>query len=123
MAASDGLEEKLNALFSSPESMAQIKKLAEGLSGRQPSGENAGAEGAGAESGDGFFPGVDPALTKLLTAAMREYGTPSDAARIIAALRPYLSSERAARLDKAMNIARMARTAKKLLPELGGGHV
>lgn len=118
MAASDGLEDKLNALFSSPESMAQIKKLAEGLSGRQPSEDTGGAE-----NGDGLFSGFDPALTKLLMAAMREYGTPSDAARIIAALRPYLSSERASRLDKAMNIARMARTAKKLLPELGGGHV
>ncbi len=118
MAASDGLEDKLNALFSSPESMAQIKKLAEGLSGSRPD-----ADGEGAGDGGGLFPGADPALTRLLTAAMSEYGSTSDAARIIAALRPYLSSERAARLDKAMNVARMARTAKKLLPELGGGRV
>ncbi|MBO4330951.1 MAG: hypothetical protein J5827_02630, partial [Oscillospiraceae bacterium] len=63
--------------------MAQIKKLAEGLSGRQPpeDGVSAGDDG-------GLFSGVDPALTGLLASAMSEYGAPSDAARIIAALRP-----------------------------------
>lgn len=113
----DGLEEKLNALFSSPDSMAQIKKLAEGLSGKQL--PDAAAPSAAA--GDEPSPGMDPRLMRLMMSALREYSAPSDASRIISALRPYLKSERAARLDKAMNIARIAKTAKNLLPELGGG--
>ena len=109
----DGLEEKLNALFSSPESMAQLKQLADSL---------AGTLGGGEERGDTAGPipeGLDPRLMQLFTSVLREYQAPSRTGNLVEALRPWLEAERAERLGKALRIARLARAAKAVLPEMG----
>ena len=107
----DGLEEKLNALFSSPESMAQLKQLADSL---------AGTFGGGEGETPGPLPeGLDPRLMEMLTAVLREYQAPSRTGNLVAALRPWLEAERAERLGKALRIARLTRAARTVLPELG----
>lgn len=118
----DGIEDKINALFSSPESMMQIKKLAESLSGAASDTES--GSDTGNKSGEVNIPllsGLDPKLMKLAMNAMKEYNCPSEVSKLISALRPYLRGDRAERLEKAMNIARVARAAKNILPEIGGG--
>ena len=110
----DGLEEKLNALFSSPESMAQLKQLADSLAGTLGSG------GEDRENGAGPLPeGLDPRLMQMITTVLREYQAPSRTGNLVAALRPWLEAERAERLGKALRIARLARAAKVVLPEMG----
>ncbi len=119
----DNLEEKINSLFSSPESLAQIKKLAEALSGTSPA-EAAGTPSESSQTSEtpfsGKAPAFDPKLMQLFASVMREYSAPSEAAGLINALRPYLKADRLARVDKAMSIAKLAKAAKVILPELGG---
>ncbi len=117
----DNLEEKINSLFSSPESLAQIKRLAEALSG-------GGAGAAAGESvpepgrrpGTESNPALDPKLMQVFASVMKEYSAPSEAASLINALKPYLKAEKTAKIDKAIAIARLARAAKAVLPEIGG---
>ena len=114
----DGLEEKLSALFSSPESMAQLKQLADTLAGTLGSGASErGQEDAG--QGPALPNGLDPRLMQLITAVLREYQAPSRTGDLVAALRPWLEEERAERLGKALRIARLTRAARTVLPELG----
>ncbi len=128
----DNLEDKINSLFSSPESLAQIKKLAEALSGSGLGSSSSPAEAAGipsepfkapetpASASSGKAPAFDPKLMQLFASVMREYSAPSEASGLINALRPYLKADRLARVDKAMSIAKLAKAAKAILPELGG---
>lgn len=113
----DGLEEKLGALFSSPESMAQLRQLADTLAGTLGSPDR----GEGKEPGPVTPEGPDPRLMRLITGVLREYQAPSRTGNLVAALRPWLDAERAARLDKALRIAQLTRAARTVLPELGGG--
>lgn len=122
----DGIEEKLNALFSSPDSLAQIKKLAETLSGSGalPPSPGAGeqAEAAPRQSGP-QHPALqlpDARLLQTISRVMQEYSAPSETAALVSALRPWLCRERAERLDKALRIAKLAKAARAVLPELGG---
>lgn len=125
----DGIEEKLSALFSSPDSLEQIRKLAESLSGSAgaPGGSASGGKAEAArrqqgERGEGLqLP--DARLLQTLSRIMQEYSAPSEAAGLAEALRPWLCRERAERLEKAVRIARLAKAARAVLPELGGLHL
>lgn len=104
----DELEGKLNALFSSPESMDRIMQLAKSLSGSSEASHTA-------------EPSVpDARLMGILTSAMSEFSSGGDTERLAAALKPFLSPERAERLDRAVGVARIARVARRVIPELGG---
>ena len=117
----DGLEEKLGALFSSPESMAQLKQLADTLAENLGGGDG-GSGGSGSGGGSSPLPdGLDPRLMQILSSVLREYKAPSRTGDLVTALRPWLDAERAERLGKALRIARLVRAAKTVLPELSPG--
>lgn len=105
----DGLEDKLSALLGDAGAMAQIRRLAESLSGAAPPTDGVSAAAP---------PAPDGRASELLGAVMRAYAAPSEAARLVAALKPCLQPERAARLEKALRVARLAQAAKTALPEL-----
>ena len=113
----DGWEEKLGALFSSPESMAQLKQMADTLAGTL--GGGGGDRGSGTERGPEMPEGMDPRLMQLITGALRELQAPSRTGELVAALRPWLDEERSRRLEKALRIARLTRAARAAIPELG----
>lgn len=113
----DGLEEKLGALFSSPESMAQLKQLADTLAGTLGSG--GGDRTNGPDKGSDMPDGQDPRLMQLIAGVLREFQAPSRTGELVAALRPWLDEERGKRLEKALRIARLTRAARTALPELG----
>ncbi len=113
----DGLEEKLGALFSSPESMAQLKQLADTLAGTLGSG--GGDRTNGPDRGSDMPDGPDPRLMQLIAGVLREFQAPSLTGELVAALRPWLDEERGKRLEKALRIARLTRAARTALPELG----
>jgi hypothetical protein len=134
-------DEKLNALLSDPDSMAQILQLAQSLSGKsagevpppappQPA-RNAGAPPPPKDAGDKAPPlssllgGLDPGLAVRLLPALRELSGPqdSDAVRLLGALRPYLRPERQSKVEQAIHLARLIRVGKKLFAAWGTEHV
>ena len=111
----DGLEEKLGAFLSDPAAMERLRQLAGALAGGMP--DPGGPSGPGPED-PGPFAAPEGRLAELLGKVMGSYGAPSEAARLVAALRPFLQPERAERLEKALRVARFVRAARSVLPEL-----
>ena len=111
----DGLEEKLGSLLSDPTAMEKLRQLAGALSGSMP---DLGSAPPGQESPGGPFGAPEGRLTELLGKVMGVYGAPSEAAKLVAALGPRLQPERRARLEKALQVARLVRAARSVLPEL-----
>ena len=126
------LDEKLNALLSNPESMAQIMQLAQSLSGKSPEPASTpvpppappppSAHTAPLSS----LPGsLDPKLLARMLPIIQELGQePNQQARqLLYALRPYLKSERQERVERALQLARLIHVGKKFLSGWGDFHV
>ena len=118
----DDLEGKISALFSSPESMERIMQLARTISGNDKSGESQASKDDSPDAGgrSDNLGGFDPKLMQVVAGAMKEFSQPSEAALLISAIKPYLSEDRVEKVEKALSIARLAKVAKKVLPELSG---
>lgn len=131
-------EEKLNAILGNQEAMGQIMALARSLSGGQEaasSGAQAGNAQAGSArepEGEGAAPPqapdlsallgeADPAMLQMGMRVVRELQGDDDRnAALLRALRPFLREERRARLDRALQIARMTRLIRAALGAVGG---
>ncbi len=114
----DGLEEKLGSLLSDPTAMEKLRQLAGALSGGMPDLGPGFGSGPEPEGPGGLFGGGEGKLTELLGKVMGAYGAPSEAAKLVAALGPWLQPERRERLEKALRVARFVRAARSMLPEL-----
>ena len=106
-------ENKMNDLLKSPESMEQIMKLARSLSGNNSSERKSefeqGEQGNPQQNPEApDFGSIDPRLMGLFGATL------------ISALKPYLKSDRREKIDKALQIAKLAKVAKTVIPEFGG---
>ena len=130
-------DEKLNALLSNPDSMAQIMQLAQSLSGgsgpaspppppqpdppRQtpppPDPPRQPPPPAGGDPLSGLLGGVDPKLLVRLLPLLQELGRDSDsnARQLLTALRPYLRPERQERVERALQLARLIHLGKQFL--------
>ena len=127
-----GLEEKLNAILGNQEAMGQIMALAQSL-GRQEEQEAHEQQ----EPGDGWEPvetweeppkpetqlpdlssmlgNVDPKMMQLGMRLLQEYNRADDRnAALLAALRPFVKAERFAKVDRAIQIARLSRIIRVL---------
>ena len=134
-------DEKLNALLSDPNSMAQIMQLAQSLSGgsgpasppppqpdppRQtpppPDPPRQPPPPAGGDPLSGLLGGVDPKLLVRLLPVLRELGRDSDsnARQLLTALRPYLRPERQERVERALQLARLIHLGKQFLSGWAG---
>ena len=140
-------EDKLNSILGNQAAMNQIMALARSLSGgtaapetpaqpaqeeTQKSGED--PEGTGGEgtcvpavAGQPFpdlsalLGEVDPRMLQVAMKVLREVQSTEDrSTALLAALRPFLREERRARLDRAIQIARMSRMIRAALGALGG---
>ena len=117
------LEEKLNALLSDPNSMAQVMQMAQQLSGAM--GEQKAAAppppvpsvpDLGAALG-----GLDPKLLGKLLPLAGELGTENSAAmQLLNALRPFLKEEKQGKIKRAARLARLIHVGKKLLADWEG---
>ena len=135
-------EEKLNAILSNPDAMAQVASLAQSLGGgaAQPDPADSGKEqaghpparddpGAGRPEMQGDLASllgqIDPGMIRRLLPLVREWNGPQDAQRrqFLYALRPYLRESRRDKVDRALQIARMLHLGKQFLGTLGDGHV
>ena len=102
------LEDRLNSILSDPGQMEKIAGLARSLMG----GESA----APAQSAP------ELSMLKKLGGLMNaNTQTPSREQALLTAMRPWLSQKRREKMDRAMQLARMARIARLAMGELGGG--
>lgn len=123
-------EEKLNAILSSPEAMAQVASLAQSLGmGSSPPPPAAGTEGTEESSPppppgpdlSALFGQADPALLSRLLPLLQELGSGENdqRAQLLQSLRPFLKESRQVKLDRAMQIARLLRVGKKFFSAQG----
>ena len=128
------LEDKLNTILGDPQAMGQIMALAQSLGGgkerQQPEtppppeyGDEpprTDPEPAAALTGEGG--GLDPRLLTLGARIMSEYNS-DDGGRtaLLQALRPFVKERRYAKLDRAIQIAKLSRLIRVALEVLRGG--
>ena len=130
-------DDKLNELLSNPDSMAQIMRLAQSLSGETGGGgdpeppqsppqtrqasQDRHHQGPPPENGgdllSGLTGGLDPKLLMRLLPLVQELGGQQDsnARALVYALRPYLKPERQEKVERALQLARLFHLGKKFL--------
>lgn len=125
-------EDKLNSILSNQEAMGQIMALAQSLGGsKQPSppeGEQPAQEQPAPPPESASIPGLDPRLMQMGMRLLQEYNRTDDRnAALLAALRPFVKEERYAKMDRAVQIAKLSRVIRVLLDLLkengGNSHV
>ena len=114
-------EEQLNAILGDQAAMSQIMALAQSLQ-KGPDQSQAPAAGPPAPPMASPLENLDPRLLNLGMKVWQEYQRGDDRnAALLAALRPFVREERWAKLDKAMQLARMARVIRTALGAFGKG--
>ena len=131
-------DDKLNELLSNPDSMAQIMRLAQSLSGETGGGgdpeppqsppqtrqasqdrrhQEPPPENGGGDLLSGLTGGLDPKLLMRLLPLIQELGGQQDsnARALVYALRPYLKPERQEKVERALQLARLFHLGKKFL--------
>lgn len=117
-------EEKLNAILSDPQAMGQIMSIAKALTGE---GDRAAADappppqpepaepnvGAGMTDPLSALADMDPRLLQLGMRVLSEFSASDDRkVALLNALKPFVKPERWAKVDKAVQIAKLARVVR-----------
>ena len=126
----------MNSILGNQEAMTQIMALARSLSGEQTPAPASPPEAPAEPEETAYVPvtaetpppdlsallgQVDPKMLRLGMEVMRQIQSTEDRnAALLNALRPFLREERQARLDRALQTARMAKAVRVALNVLGG---
>ena len=97
----DELSQKLNSILSDPESMANLKEMAQNLLGKNE-------ETPKTEQSDML--GIDMASLMSVIGKLKSRGV-SENEKLLIALKPHLSKERQARVDTAVKILKLLELA------------
>lgn len=122
------LDEKLNALLSDPNSMAQVMQLAQQLSGTfggasQPAAASPPPPPPPQQPPQpsfdtSFLGGLDPKLIGRFLPLIQEYTqSNSNTTQLLYALRPFLKAEKQDKIERAAKLARLIHLGKKFLSE------
>ncbi len=121
------LDEKLNALLSDPNSMAQVMQLAQQLSGTfggasQPASASPPPppppQPPQPSFDTSFLGGMDPKLIGRFLPLIQEYTqSNSNTTQLLYALRPFLKAEKQDKIERAAKLARLIHLGKKFLSE------
>ena len=127
-------EDKLGAILNNPQAMSQIMSLAQSLGApsqsappAEPSPAPAPVPVSSSPAGDavglaGGLGSLDPRLIGLAGRIMSEYNSNDDGrTALLQALRPFVKEQRYAKLDKAIQIARLSRLIRVALDAFKGG--
>lgn len=112
------LEDKLNALLSDPDSMAQVMQMAQQLSATM--GQDSPAEPAPTPppSSPSLLEGLDPKLLTRLMPLVKEYSqSNSQTMQLLMALRPFLKPEKQEKVARAAQLSHLIHIGKKFLLE------
>ena len=119
-------EDKLQSILGNPEAMDQIMSIARSLGGEPPSQEGStpsegltphGLSSASA-TGDLFssLSGLDPRLLQIGMRLLSEYNRDDDqTVALLTALQPFVRQERYAKVDRALQIAKLSRLVRVAL--------
>ena len=132
-------EEKLNAILSDPDAMAQVMGLAQSLGAgggfggddKKKKAERVPADGAdarGAEMLGGIgdlFSHIDPKLLGRILPLLGELGREDrdDRLQLLYSLRPFLKPERRDKVERAAKAAKLIHIGKKFLNTMGEPYV
>ena len=108
----DDLEGQIRQVLGDPAQMAQIMGLAQSLMG--------GGEGEASKEPSPPPPADGGLMGKLGALMGKPQGRKSDQQALLQAMRPYLSEKRQRKIDRALQITRMAHLAKLVMEGLGG---
>lgn len=123
-------EEKLGAILNDPQAMAQIMSIAQSLGGGPGNGgetppptQSDTAQVTEPPAPEPETPSLDPRLMAMGMRVLGAYqGQDNQRAALLQALRPYVKPERYAKVDKAVQIAKLAKAIRVGLDGvLGGG--
>ena len=127
------LDEKLNALLSSPDSMAQVMQLAQQLSGtfggesqqqqQQPPPPSPPSKPPSSPPAfdTSLLGGLDPKIIGRFLPLLQEYShSNSNTTQLLYALRPFLKAEKQGKIERAAKLARLIHLGKKFLSEWEG---
>ena len=103
------LEEQINRILSDPAQMEKLSGLASLLMG-----------GESGEAAPSPAPAPDPGLLQKLGGALGG-GAAGKETALLEAMRPWLSEKRRHKMDRALQLAKMARIARLALGQMGGG--
>ncbi len=111
----------LESVLSDPAKMEKVTAMAKDLFGQNG---QAAAEGPEQTPQPAAGVSVSPEDSRLLTSLGKAFagGGKSRSTALLMAMRPYMKPEKQAKLDRAMQIARMANIAGLVMKEYGGGH-
>ncbi|MBR4864526.1 MAG: hypothetical protein IKU07_08110 [Oscillospiraceae bacterium] len=105
------MQEQMNAILGNPEMMQRIMSMAQSLGQSQ--------EAPAQEEAPPVMPDFDPKLLMKLSGLAKSGSIDSDQRSLLSALRPYLTAERIAKLEKAMRAAKLATVASGFLGQAG----
>lgn len=124
------LDEKLNALLSDPNSMAQIVQMAQQLSATMGGGADTAtppppAPASPPQAAPQNLPGgIDPQVIARFLPLLQEYSrSNSQTMQLLYALRPFLKESKQDKVERAARLARLIHLGKKFLTDWGDGHV
>ena len=113
-------DDKLNSILSSPEAMGKIMELANSFS--SGSGNCDGPSSKQSQKSASDFGGIDPKILSILSRIMsNSSGCSDDKSQLLNCMKPYLKPDRRDKIDKALQIAKMAHIAKTAFSEFSGG--
>jgi len=117
-------EDKLNSILSSPKDMEKIMGLARELGGSMSSGGNEQPVSESGSAGNplGSIGDLDPRLLSAATRIFSQYSSAkNDKTDLMRSIKPYLRAERRKDLDRAVEMAKLAKIAKLAFSEFSGG--
>ena len=107
----DDMESKLGAILNNPDMMAQIMSMAQQFSG----GESAPSPPPPPQPTSNIPDGLDIDMLMKVAGMANSANVDKDQRALLLALRPYLTSERIGRLEKAMRASKLAGLASSFL--------
>lgn len=111
-------EEKLDSILNNPQAMSQIMSLARSL---ESSGtvQNPNAPSEPSKQAEDSAPLIDPGMLSGITALFKQYNQSDDQrVALLNALRPFVKEQRYAKIDKAIQIAKLSRMARMAIEML-----
>jgi len=120
-------EEKLNAILSSPDAMAQVASIAKSLgfsteSEHTPPDTPTMVSEENVPDLSSLFSQIDPALLQRLLPLLSQLNAPKSSEReqLLSALKPFLKESRREKVDQAMQLARVLHIGRNLFDISGG---
>ena len=107
-------EDKLESILNNPHAMEQIMSLAQSLGGKEATAVPPCDNGAPTSETEDSM--IDPQMFSTFFSLLSQYnGADDQRAALLSALRPFVKEQRYAKIDKAIQIAKLSRFMRSAL--------